>query len=79
MRVFRILSAFSADFFSKDIKKTALHLWKCSFFAFEILQATFNLKNRTKHHLVTGSKIIDFRDFSLEILKINTTVIGFMT
>ena len=26
MRVFRILSAFSADFFSKDIKKTALHM-----------------------------------------------------
>lgn len=49
------------------------------FLAFEILQATFNLKNRTKHHFVTGSKIIDFRDFSLEILKINTTVIGFMT
>lgn len=49
------------------------------FYAFEILQATFNLKNRTKHHLVTGSKIIDFRDFLLEILKINTTVIGFMT
>lgn len=79
MRVFRILSAFSADFFSKDIKKLHFIYGNAVFFAFEILQATFNLKNRTKHHLVTGSKIIDFRVFSLEILKINTTVIGFMT
>ena len=67
-------------FFSKDIKKNCTSFMEMQFFfAFEILQATFNLKNRTKHHLVTGSKIIDFRDFSLEILKINTTVIGFMT